>query len=360
LNKDKGNLDSQVLDYQIDSTTKQGLQQLLNQYKSIRAISRAINVPKSTLTDRINKFNLKSQYDSHNQQKQIKGNIVFNDRNETPDQTDIEDLINKTIALQCSLDNLSTKQTKLSLNIQDYKPIAIGFWGDWHLGSKGCDYIQWRKDIETISNLDGFYYIGMGDYCNLALETHKGENYDELLNPSQQLQMAKYGLNKTKNQALGLIRGCHPDRLQKETDTDINEDFCKEADCANLWHGAEIDLTVGEINYKLRVRHKAPSESPINTTNAQRKQCEVHGEADVVALAHLHYPDVQQKPFQGKDNVVFIRSGSYKVWDEFGQKLNGYKGTYGISMIILYPNEKKIVPFMDFESGIKFLNSERN
>lgn len=359
----QGNINKQT-NQQIDlnPNTKQGLQQLLDTYHSIRAISRAINVPKSTLTDRINKFGLKSQYDLYlkdNQQKQIKGNIVFNDRNETPDQSDIEDLIQKTIALQCSLDNLSTKQTKLSLNIKDNKPIAIGFWGDWHLGSKGCDYNQWQNDVKIISNLEGFYYIGMGDYVNLALDAHKGENFDELLTPSQQLQMANYGFYKTKNQAIGLLRGCHPDRLQSNTDTDIIEEFSKNADCANLWHGAEINLIINDIQYDLRVRHKAPGESVINTTNAQRKQCETKGETDIVALAHLHYLDVQQRGLQGREEVTFVRSGTYKIFDEYGQKLNGYKGNYGVPMCILYPNEKKIVPFRDFEAGIKFLNFER-
>jgi hypothetical protein len=336
------------------TNSKEGLQQLLDKYKSIRAISRETGVPKSTLQDRVAKYGLKSLY-----VQQTKGNIVFNDRNEIPDSSDIEDLIQKTIALQCSLDNLSTKQTKLSLDIKDNKPIAIGFWGDWHLGAKGTDHLQWRKDVDIISQLDGFYYIGMGDYCNLALDTHKGESFDEILNPSQQLQLANYGFNKTKKQALGLIRGCHPDRLQNNTDTDIIEEFSKVADCANLYHGAEITLNVGDIKYTLRVRHKAPGESPINTTAAQRKQIETFGEANIVALAHLHYPDVEQRIFQGND-VAFIRSGTYKIFDEFGQKLNGYKGTYGIPIVILYPREKRFVAIKDFDMAIKFLVNERS
>jgi hypothetical protein len=343
---------------QYDTSTKQGLQQLLNTYGSIRAVSRETGIPKSTLQDRINKYDLKSPYQYH--QQQTKGNVTFNNLNPVPESNDIEDLIQKTIALQCSIENLSTKQTNLSLNIEDNKPIAIGFFGDWHLGSKGTDHLQWKKDIDIISGLDGFYYWGMGDYVNAALNAHKGENYDELLQPSQQLSMANYGFEKTKKQALGLLRGCHPDRFQSETDTDIIEEFSKIAECANLWHGAEINLQVGDIEYKLRLRHKAPSESPINTTNAQRKQLETHGEADIVGLAHLHYPDIQQKPIMGRNDVVFVRSGTYKIIDEFGQKLNGYKGTYGLPVIVLYPKEKRFVPFIDFTTGIKFLMNERS
>jgi hypothetical protein len=347
------NLNNQSQEY-VQASTKEGLQQLLDKHKSIRAISRETGIPKSTLGDRIAKYGLKSQYT-----QQTKGRVVFNDRNEIPDTFDIEDLINKTIALQCSFDNLSTKQTKLSLDIKDNKPIAIGFWGDWHLGAKGTDYLQWRKDIDIISHLDGFYYIGMGDYCNLALDSHKGESFDELLTPSQQIQLANYGFEKTKKQALGLTRGCHPDRLQQNTDTDIIEEFSKVADCANLYHGAEITLNVGDIQYTLRVRHKASGESPINTTAAQRKQIETFGEADIVALAHLHYPDVEQRILMGNE-VALVRSGTYKIFDEFGQKLNGYKGTYGIPMVILYPTEKRIVAFKDFDMGIKFLMNERS
>jgi len=156
---------------QYDTNSKQGLQQLLDTYGSIRAVSRETGVPKSTLQDRINKFNLKSPY-----QLQVKGNVIFNDRNPVPENADIDDLIQTTIALQRSIENLSTKQTKLSLEIKDNKPIGILFWGDWHLGSKGTDHLQWKHDVETISNLDNVYYIGMGDYCNLSLNAHKGED----------------------------------------------------------------------------------------------------------------------------------------------------------------------------------------
>lgn len=346
-----------LLDNEIVLTnSKDGLQQLLDKYGSIRAISRETGVPKSTLQDRLNKYGLKSPYT-----QQTKGNVIFNDRNLSPTPLDVEDLIEKTIALQCSLDNTQIKQTELSLQIKDNKPIGIVFWGDWHIGSKGTDHLQWKKDVELISQLEGFYYIGMGDYGNFAInDKNQGEHFDEILKPEQQILMTNWAFEKTKKQALGLIRGCHPDRIYTNTGTDIVDEYCSIADCANLWHGAEINLIVGETDYRLRVRHKAPGESPINTTSAQRKQLETHGEADIVALAHLHYPDVEQRPIMGRSDVVLLRSGTYKVQDEFGQKLNGYKGTYGVPMVVLYPKEKIMVPFIDFNAGIKFLLNERN
>jgi hypothetical protein len=340
----------------IDTYSKEGLQNLLNKYGSIRAVSRETGVPKTTLQDRMKKYELKSPFT-----QQTKGNVIFNDRSPSPTPFDVEDLIEKTIALQCSLDNTQVKQTNLSLEINDNKPVGIGFWSDWHLGAKGTDHLQWKKDVDIISNLDGFYYFGNGDYINAAInDKNQGEHFDELLKPDQQILMANWGFEKTKRQALGLVRGCHPDRFYSSTGTDIIDEFCNIADCANLWHGAEIKLTVGQVDYELRIRHKAPSESPINTTNAQRKQCERHGPMDIIALAHLHYPDVEQKPFQGRDNVTFLRSGSYKIMDEYGQKLDGLKGTYGIPMVVLYPNEKRIVAFIDINAGIKFLLNERN
>jgi hypothetical protein len=347
------NLDNQEI---FLTNNKEGLQTLLDKYGSIRAVSRATGVPKSTLGDRITKYGLQSPY-----VQQTKGNITFNDRNPSPTSLDVEDLIEKTIALQCSLDNTQIKQTNLSLEIKDNKPIGIAFWSDWHVGSKGTDHLQWKKDVDTISHLNGFYYLGNGDYINLAInDKNQGEHFDELLKPEQQILLANWAFEKTKKQALGLVRGCHPDRIYTSTGTDIIDEFCNIADCANLWHGAEIKLQIGDIEYIVRIRHKGPNESPINTTNAQRKQLETHGEADIVALAHLHYPDVEQRPIMGRNDVVLLRSGTYKIGDEFGQKLNGYKGTYGIPIVVLYPKEKRLVPFKDFDMGVKFLMSERS
>jgi hypothetical protein len=57
--------------------------------------------------------------------------------------------------------------------------------------------------------------------------------------------------------------------------------------------------------------------------------------------------------------VIYFRSGTYKVYDEHGQKIGGYVGQHGAPMIVIYPNKKKIVPFRELDDGITFLRAVR-
>lgn len=53
------------------------------------------------------------------------------------------------------------------------------------------------------------------------------------------------------------------------------------------------------------------------------------------------------------------RSGLYKVWDEHGQQLAGYKGKPGVPVVVMYPDKHEMAVFEDLEQGIRFLTAER-
>jgi hypothetical protein len=78
----------------------------------------------------------------------------------------------------------------------------------------------------------------------------------------------------------------------------------------------------------------------------------------VLALAHKHFPDMQMLDRQGQ-KVIYIRSGSYKVLDDFGQQIAGYVGKIGVPITVIYPDRHHLVPFSELEDGIRFLKAER-
>jgi hypothetical protein len=168
-------------------------------------------------------------------------------------------------------------------------------------------------------------------------------------------------MTELKNKALALIRGCHDDWDKRSNNIDFVQNLCSKevADCVNLWHGGEINIQLGQEVYKINARHKSAGNSQLNTTNAQRRLLDEKGIADVFAVAHLHYPDLQQIKRHGRD-VVYIRSGSYKIYDEYGQKLNGYEGKEGVPLIIYFPDHHETIPFKDLQRGIDYLQFLRS
>ena len=157
----------------------------------------------------------------------------------------------------------------------------------------------------------------------------------------------------------GLVaHNCHDDWDSKIDDRDFVAELCKVTDSVNLWHGGMINVVVGSETYKIFARHKYKNESGLNTTNAQRNMLNDAGPCDIAALGHKHFPDMQMLDRMDQ-KVVYLRSGSYKKYDEFGQKIGGYSGKKSVPCVIVFPDSHKIVPFQELEDAIIYLKAVR-
>lgn len=157
----------------------------------------------------------------------------------------------------------------------------------------------------------------------------------------------------------GLVaHNCHDDWDNKIDDRDFVAELCKVTDSVNLWHGGMINVVVGDETYKIFARHKYKNESGLNTTNAQRNMLNDAGPCDVAALGHKHFPDMQMLDRMDQ-KVVYLRNGSYKKYDEFGQKIGGYSGKKSVPCVVLFPDTHKVVPFQELEDAIIYLKAVR-
>lgn len=155
-----------------------------------------------------------------------------------------------------------------------------------------------------------------------------------------------------------VVHNCHDDWDKKLGDRDFISELCRVTDSVNLWHGGMLNINIGKQTYNIFARHKYKNESGLNTTNAQRNMLNDVGPCDVAALGHKHFPDLQMLDRMNK-KVVYLRSGSYKKYDEFGQKLAGYSGKTSVPCVILYPDTHKVLPFQELEDAIIHLNAIR-
>jgi transposase-like protein len=292
----------------------------------------------------------------------IKRNIKkvdYEDKRECS-ENDIDAFYNAMMAMQKAQQQLSTKQVKATIKIEDDKPIGIAWWSDWHEGAVGTDYDLLEHDSQLIRSTDGLYWIGGGDYKdNYISGTHVGANFEQIIQPGMQDIAVKRRMRMMADNCLALVRGCHDDWDKKQGDKDFIDSLCEITDAVNLWHGGDLFINLGSQKYHWKCRHKYPYKSSINVENSMRRIMEMQGPCDVAAEAHLHNPYCLERHLMG-DYRYFIRAGSYKVWDEHGQKLAGYKGKPGVPVMIMYPNERKLIGFRELEKGIEVLNALRN
>lgn len=319
--------------------------QIIAEYGGVKQAARALGVSRSLIYHRARKYGLTPSTS--------KGAVEFVDRNEPCE--DIDALFDAMERLQEVKRSMESKQNTATVNINDDRPIGLVGWGDWHLGDVGMDIAAFKRDVQTICDTDGLYYVGLGDYKNNVIEGRpKGSQFEEIVRPGLQDMLALHIAEQTKDKAIALVRGCHDDFDKQASDRDFVAAMAEKADCINLWHGGLLTINVNGAVYEIRARHKFYGESRLNKTNTFRVQIDAEGPCDIVFRAHLHFPDLYHTNKQGRE-VVCMRSGSYKHEDEYGQKIGGYSGLEGAPLTVLYPKSKHMVPFKYMQDGLAYL-----
>lgn len=273
----------------------------------------------------------------------------------------IEDYLDHLIKHQEELQKFDDRQTSVTLDVDDDKPIGIVFTGDWHVGGLYTAHKEMIEDFKAISETDGLYNITMGDYAdNYNSGSHKGGMFEQIENPDVQKELIEHLFkNYLGDSNLAVLKGNHDYWETRETSEDFVKHIARMIGSPYLWYGGEINLRLGDQVYRVIARHTYMGNSALNTTNSQRRLFD-ETQGDVIALGHLHYNEVHSKSKAGKD-TVWIRTGTYKRTDDYTQWVVGGSGKGDIRqpMVILYPKEKKILDFRDMYDGIKYLKMLR-
>lgn len=289
--------------------------------------------------------------------------VEYLDKKELPDEVDAEALFDKIIEVNNGLMGRDLKQTKATIRLDEDAPIGIAFTGDWHLGAKGADYELFKRHMGIIEETDGLYAIGLGDYKdNANAFVHKDSVTEVVIPPYAQEVFVKYFIRQIT--PLAIVRGCHDHWDHKTGNRDFIQELCDEVKevngkgAVNLWHGGSVNLLLGGQEYKVRCRHKYKNESGLNVINSLRRMEDSFGFADVQAVAHKHDPYLFEYESKGHP-VIWLRCGSYKQYDEFGQQLAGYRGKEAVPMVIFWPDRHKTLGFKKIEDGVEYLTMLR-
>lgn len=245
------------------------------------------------------------------------------------------------------------------IQIDDDRPIGIVATGDWHIGNKGVDYAALRSAIDAVSAADGVYVVGTGDYY----DNYKAGNgrmatgiYESVVPlPGSQEKSAEYLLEKLRGKILALVSGCHIDWSYQSGGETALERLCKSTDTISLGHGGMLHVEFGGVEYEIGVRHRYGGASMKAFYDFTDKY-PLGSDPDVVILGHFHINLIAQERRRGKIRT-YVRSGGWKVDDDYGQKLAGYSGEPGMPLVILYPHSKSVHPWHgeSLEDGLEYL-----
>lgn len=90
--------------------------------------------------------------------------------------------------------------------------------GDVHYGNPLCSLSHFNRHIDFILQNDGVYTVLMGDLCEMALKSSKGEMYHQTASPKEQVAWMIEKLNTIKGKILCATDGNHEYRVSKDVD----------------------------------------------------------------------------------------------------------------------------------------------
>lgn len=163
----------------------------------------------------------------------------------------------------------------------------------WHIGARQSSEGFIRHVLKLIREdpLARWIYLGDGGEC--ALKNSKGNIYEQLMNPGEQLRTVAALLAHVKDKGLFGIRGNHGNRIDRETGLGWDEMLCSRIVVPYLGVSSfgtiELRPDAGPgVPVSVYVHHGSSSSVSVGGKFNAAKKPEAYSMADVTLTAHTH------------------------------------------------------------------------
>ena len=286
----------------------------------------------------------------------------FNSELDSEGNNDIEDLGYSEILeimknQNKALRKLAVNSSELKVNIDSKVPILVVFSADWHLGDIGTDYESFDKDMNTIRDTKNLYvYLG-GDFFDNFIKFESMA--DGALNQEPillQRHLTHEALKMIRSKILAIGTSCHMYWTKKQVGFDDIKEWAKGLKVLYTGHGGLLNLKVGQQVYTIFRRHKYRFNSQYSPLHSAKQLLRMGvTDAEVLVLEHWHVPGKEEFYWADKKRVA-LRPGTYKEYDEFALEHGFYGARKACPAVILFPDEHKILAFLDMYDAIECLN----
>jgi UDP-2,3-diacylglucosamine pyrophosphatase LpxH len=261
----------------------------------------------------------------------------------------------------------SSKQDVATIKIASSKPVGIVFSADWHLGSISCDYKSFLKNHEFVLNTDGLYLGVVGDTIDNFYQFNNAHAIlQQVIPPAKQRKLLGeiFHALLEKNKLLFVGYGNHETRDEKWFGDNLVARMVEEKIPYFSGKGI-VKLYINEQIYTILVMHKTGSNSKINTLYGAKMEYGRYFPADIVVTGHTHVPAIESYwhygaagrigfPFGGDSWLV--KTGTYNVDDGFSKRFYNH-GVVCDPTLVLFPQNRKIVPFMTAEDAMLYVKA---
>jgi len=274
------------------------------------------------------------------------------------DDINVDEVIEALINYQAATKQLSTRVDTAGVTIEHDGPIALALTSDEHVGAVSAMYDTMIETLDLMVATPYLYVGEVGDKIDNYLPTsHVQGMFEAIAPPEVQKIIAERLFGKMRGRWIFMVQGCHDDWSHESDDFDLTKWFAKELGCINLGFGGFINLTVGSQKYVIAARHKYRYNSSFNFTHTVKRMREQIGDFDIGIIGHHHQADIEHLIFGDGLDRVFIRTGSFKGLDRYARS-QGYRTTIPmIPTVILFPDVRRIIPFLRLEDACRYMEA---
>jgi len=255
-----------------------------------------------------------------------------------------------------------TERYERSVDISIDEDILIVCLSDLHLGSVYVDIDRLAADKKIIEETENVYAVFVGDMIDyLPSNRHKDLQYDQVFPQTRHTKdMALQFVKEIGHKMLVMLSGCHDQSEFKETGEYYMEKFAEYTYTKQFFPDAVVmNMTVGNITYKIYLSHKALGGSSYNPSHTLFRMCREKMAFDVGITAHKHTPGVAIQNILDVP-VVVINGGTYKVIDTYANRAGYVQQPLSIPGFVLKGDTKKVIPFFDWRDGLKYVNANNS
>lgn len=264
----------------------------------------------------------------------------------------------------------------ISVRVNSNVPVGICFMSDWHVGSMGVDHRRLLRDVCQIAehprlycglggdNIDNFILAKMMDAARGSLSSIEGQwtLFTTLLLPlldTGSLLWVSSGNHDQWTRKVAGIDGV----LAALKNIPVADDQWGSGAARYTGEGGFIDLHIGppagpEQTYVVWRKHR-PSRfvSSFNLTHfhKQMTRLQLPRVPDVVVAEHIHTMETGCWYYRGEKKVL-INCGSYKVVDSWAREGNYLDGGYGVPVVILYPQKRRMLVVDSIDEALDLLD----
>jgi len=272
------------------------------------------------------------------------------------DGESFEELWEKAYAFQVASRRLSTRLDEVTIRLDTDEPIGVVFLADAHIGAISTPLDEVQSRVQAIVDCPILYPISVGDTHENYLPSHHPQaTFGVMFPPELQKELVIDLYMKLKGRWLAAVQGCHEEFSHSADDFDFTKYLAHQLECANLGFGGLINLHVGEQLYQIAVRHKYRYHSTLNPTHTCKRLVQMeYPMADIACVAHNHRAGCVQLSHRDKDRV-YVRPGSFKGPNRYARSLGFTDTGSAMPVVILWPNKRQMLPFMNLEQALEVL-----